>query len=223
MRTHTAWRTSLVVAVALVAALVASLLGGGCGQPNASTSTAVPDSASGITVSSGPSTSRLSSPPSSDSVTTVQPQDFDGLFTELAAACQPTTIFAPTDLPEGAVLADRWFPVLESQDPGSYDGPPAGNPQVVGSGGDSEVQVIFQSGDGWLAILENFRGDLGDVTGTPVGWVAGNEAAVYTVDGGELVQWSKDGRWYGVFGRGIARDQIVEVALGMQPVSAEAR
>ena len=83
--------------------------------------------------------------------------------------------------------------------------------------------MVFQAGDGWLAILENFRGDLGDVTGTPVGSVAGNPATLYEVNGGELVQWSQDGRWYGVFGRGVARDVVVAVALGMQPASAESR
>ncbi len=225
-------RKFVEVAVTAIAALVVCVLSVGCGQGPASTGTvptaALPPATAGQSSNStkttaSPSTSSLTSPPSSDTVTSTAFEDVDRLFAELAANCRPMTIFAPAVLPDDAVLADRWFPVLESQDPGSYDGPPARNPQVLGSGADSEVQVIFQAGDGWLAILENFRGDLGDVKGTPVGTVAGSPAVVYEVNGGELVQWSQDGLWYGVFGRGIARDQLVDVALGMQPQSAEPR
>jgi hypothetical protein len=216
MTAHHAHRQPLAIALPTLAALVVSLLVAGCGQTLPTGGATAPDVASSAT-------SRLPSPPSSDSVTSAQSEDVDGLFAELAATSQPMTIFAPTALPEDAVLADRWFPVLESQDSGAYDGPPAGNPQVLGSGADSEIQVIFQAGDGWLAILENFRGDLGDVTGTPVGFVAGNAATLYEVNGGELVQWSQDGRWYGVFGRGIGKDDTVAIALGMQPRSAQSR
>ena len=215
MRAHRAHRQLLAVALPFLAALLVSLLVAGCGQSLPADGATAPDVPNSTT-------SSLPSTPPSDSVTSAQPEDVDDLFAELAATCEPMTVFAPTVLPEDAVLADRWYPVLESQDPGAYDGPPAGNPQVLGSGADSEIQVIFQAGEGWLAILENFRGDLGDVTGTAVGSVAGNAAAVYEVNGGELVQWSQDGLWYGVFGRGIGRDDTVAVALGMQPRSAKA-
>jgi hypothetical protein len=206
-------RKFVEVAMPALAALVVCVLSVGCGQSPTSISS----------IASATTTLSTAGQSSNSSGTTAQSDDLDRFFAELAATYQPVTIFAPTVLPDDAALADGWFPVLESQDPGSYDGPPAMNPQVLGSGADSEIQVIFRAGDGWLAILENFRGDLGDVTGMPVGTVGGNPAAVYEVNGGELVQWSQDGRWYGVFGRQMARDRIVDVALGMQPVSAESR
>jgi hypothetical protein len=206
-------RQPLVIALLALAALLMSLLVLGCGQSPLADGATAPDVPSSAT-------SSVSSTSSSDSVTSVRPEEVDDLFAELAATSRPMTIFAPAVLPEDAVLADRWFPVLESQDPGAYGGPPAVNPQIVGSGADSEIQVVFQAGEeGWLSILENFRGDLGDVTGTPVGSVAGNAAVLYEVNGGELVQWSQDGLWYGVFGRGMGKDDIVAVALGMQPIS----
>lgn len=226
MTAHRARRKSMVIALPAIAALVASLLVAGCGQRSPTGGTAapeVPSSASAVTSAPESTTSSLPSPPPSDAATSPQPQEIDHLFGDLAAASQPMTIFAPAVLPEDAVLAQRWLPVLESQDPDSYEGPPAANPQVLGSGADSEIQVVFQAGDGWLVILENFRGDLGDVTGAPIGSVVGNAATLYEVNGGELVQWSQDGLWYGVFGRGLGRDDIVDVALGMQPRSAESR
>ncbi len=75
---------------------------------------------------------------------------------------------------------------------------------------------MYDVDGGWLVILENFQGDLGDVTGMPVGEVAGEPAALYEVNGGQLVQWSQDGRWYGVFGRGIPGQDVIDTALGMQ-------
>jgi len=227
------WK-SMAIAVVAVAGVL-SLVLGGCGQGVVSSVSTVPalppttsepstvSSLPAITAASQSTTSSVSPPPPSDAATSPQPQEIEDLFTELAAATHPMSIFAPTVLPENAALAERWLPVLESRDPGSYEGPPAGNPQVLGSGAESEIQVIFQAGDGWLAVLENFRGDLGDVTGTPIGSVAGNAATLYEVNGGELVQWSQDGLWYGVFGRGLGRDDTVDVALGMQPISAESR
>jgi hypothetical protein len=193
-----------------------SLLVTGCGQsPGSSTSsTATTGSAS---------TTGLTSPPPTDSSTSTEPRSVDDLFAQLATSSQPMTIFEPTFLPEGTSLADAWRPVVDSTEPAAYEGPPVSNPQVLGSGPESEIQVVFQAGDGWLAVLENFRGDLGDVTGVPVGSVAGNQASLYEVNGGELVQWSKDGLWYGVFGRGLGQDDIVKVALGMQPRTAESR
>jgi hypothetical protein len=46
--------------------------------------------------------------------------------------------------------------------------------------------------------------------------VDGNRADLYSVNGGELVQWSKNGCWYGVFGRGLSRDVILAAALAMK-------
>jgi hypothetical protein len=166
----------------------------------------------------------ITAPPSSDgpSLPAVA-EEVNAAFAALAAAAAPMTVFAPTFLPDGAALASEWLPVVDSADPGSYSGPPVANPQAVGSGPESEIQVVFEQGDGWFVVLENFRGDLGDIEGTPVATVGGNPASLYEVNGGELVQWSKDGRWYGVFGRGVSRDDLVSVASGMLPQTPDSR
>ncbi len=142
-------------------------------------------------------------------------------YTGLAALVWPMEVFAPTVLPAGAMLAPAWVPVLESLDPPAPSGQTHGNPYVVGSGEDAEIQVVYTVGEGWLVVVENFRGDLGDVHGTDIGTVAGRPAALFSIAGGELVQWGKDGRWYGVFGRGVNRDVVVATALGMEMVSVE--
>ncbi len=113
-------------------------------------------------------------------------------------------------------MAGTWVPVISSADPGSYDGPQRRNPYVVGTGLEAEVQVVYRVGAGWLVIIENFRGDLGDVTGENVGSVGDSPATLFSVNGGELVQWGNNGCWYGVFGRGLAREVILAAALGMK-------
>ena len=159
--------------------------------------------------------------PSSTSVASTSPTGSSGerpsdVFTSLAAAVAPLPVFAPTALPEGAVLADRWSPVLQENEPGSYQGPARSNPYVAGSGADAEAQVVYRVGDGWLVIIENFHGDLGDVAGESVGTIEASHAEVFSVNGGELVQWSTNGCWYGVFGRGLSRGVILAAALGMK-------
>jgi hypothetical protein len=169
---------------------------------------------------SGPTT--LSAPPSSVSTslqpvaTMTRPADTVQLFAEVAAELAPRAVYAPTSLPDGAVLAGAWAPVIASTDPGSYGGPQRSNPYVVGSGADAEVQVVYRVGTGWLVIIENFHGDLGDVAGESIGTVGGNPANLFPVNGGELVQWSENGCWYGVFGRGLSRGVILAAALGMK-------
>ena len=159
-----------------------------------------------------------SSPTSVASTVATRSTGADGseVFARLAAAVAPVPVFAPTALPEGALLADQWLPVLQEDDPGSYQGPARNNPYVVGSGADVEVQVVYQVGDGWLVVIENFHGDLGDVAGESVGTIGGSQADVFSVNGGELVQWSRNACWYGVFGRGLSRDVILAAALGMK-------
>jgi hypothetical protein len=200
-----------VIGLGLVLGVVACTAGG-AGGPTTET-----------TAGFGTATSAAKTPPSSTVTTGTGDEDGDiaALFGELAAAAAPMTVFTPTYLPADATLGEHWLPVIDSPKPEGYAGPPVSNPQVLGSGADSEIQVILRSGEGWLAIIENFRGDLGDVSGSPVGSVAGNTAMLYEVNGGDLVQWSQDGLWYGVFGRGVSRDETMAVALGMQPVSTE--
>jgi hypothetical protein len=217
------------VVVGMFVVVSALMLTAGCGEAPVSVNTTdavVPSSAvsSSTTTQAAPvSTTAAPSPSSSSTTTLVQgrPGGVVGVFARLAASVQPMTVFAPTVLPDGAALAPHWLPVVDSSDPQAYDGPKQDNPRVVGEGADSEIQVVFRVGHGWLVVIENFHGDLGDVTGTPVGSVAGNAAGLFEVNGGELVQWSKDGLWYGVFGRGLGRDAILAAALGMKAVSAE--
>jgi hypothetical protein len=199
----------------------------GTGRPPSSTPASAPPTSTPASVPTSTSTldssTSLVSTSSSASTTVMEPHTPPGLaaaFATLAGSVRPMTVFAPTVLPEGAQLAVRWLPVIESSDPSAYDGPEKRNPWMVGSGADTEIQVVLTTDKGWLVIVENFHGDLGDVTGTPVGSVAGEPAALFSVNGGDLVQWGKDGRWYGVFGRGVTRDLVVSVALGMAPMPA---
>ena len=177
-----------------------------CGEEGAARSTSAvtpaPAQSSSTSVVSGSSSLPIS--------------ELDKVFVDLAVVAEPMVIFAPTGLPQGAVLSDEWWPVAEVADPDSYEGSSEPNPRVLGAGSESEIQVVYDVDGGWLVILENFQGDLGDVTGMPVGEVAGEPAALYEVNGGQLVQWSQDGRWYGVFGRGIPEEDVIDTALGMQ-------
>ncbi len=147
----------------------------------------------------------------------------DEVFADLAAAVSPMPVYAPAELPKGVTLAEEWWPVVDLETPADYDGPVAENPWISGSAdSEPEIQVLLDCADGWLAILENFRGDLGDVSGAEVGAVAGNSAHLYDVNGGTLVQWSDGGLWYGVFGRGVASEKVIEMALGMRRVEIRA-
>jgi hypothetical protein len=171
-----------------------------------------------------PSTSATDASPDATVETIVldPPVSKEDVFARIAEAVKPLPIFAPTSVPDGAELAPRWLPVLESKAPvpGSVS---RANPFIVGTGADAEVQVVYQVGaaSAWLVVIENFHGDLGDVSGTDAGKVDGIPARLYEVNGGELVQWSLDGRWYGVFGRGVSKDVILAAALGMVQASAE--
>jgi hypothetical protein len=139
------------------------------------------------------------------------------VFAEVAEAVPAMPIYGLSELPVGVTVAFGWWPVLEVEAPELYQGPAAGNPRIVGGyAGGAEVQVVLQAGEGWLVVLEDFRGDLGDVTGKYVGEVDGHTATLYEVNGGRLVQWSDSGRWYGVFGRGVAEDMVVSLALSMR-------
>jgi hypothetical protein len=144
-----------------------------------------------------------------------------GVFADLAQSLRPLVVFAPSDVPESARVAADWLPVIASPYPASATQPRKANPLVVGEGADAEVQVVLEVGSGWMVVIENFHGDLGDVTGKDVGKVDGIPATLFEVNGGELVQWSLDGKWYGVFGRGVSEDAILALALGMVQAPAE--
>jgi hypothetical protein len=139
-------------------------------------------------------------------------------FRQLAEAMPAVTVFGLESLPSGMDVAAEWWPVLDQAEPRVSE-ESVTNPRVeAGASSEPEGQLLLSCGDGWLAVLENFRGDLGDVTGESVGFVAGRPANLYQVNGGWLVQWSLDGRWYGVFGRGVPRDVVTSTALSMMRV-----
>jgi hypothetical protein len=195
--------------MSMLAGLMLPFALGGCSAdgavPPSSTNSITSEPASAGTVATGTSST--------------VPADLGDVFIDLADAARPMVVFAPTYVPQGTTLAKEWWPVAELADPASYEGPQTTNPRVLGSGSSSEIQVVLQTGVGWLVILENVQGDLGDVAAEPVGTVAGSPASLYKFNGGRLVKWSKDGLWYGVFGRGISEDEVTKTALGMQPLA----
>jgi hypothetical protein len=165
----------------------------------------------------GPTTSITSS---ADSYTTeAGPLSQSALartFAAIARATAPLPAYGLTELPPGVAVSATWWPVLSMSAPGDYTGPAVSNPRIgEGGPGAREVQLVLESDGGWLLLLENFRGDLGDVSGSPVGQVAGHAATLYGLADGSLVQWSDRGAWYGVFGRGLPPAEVVGVALGM--------
>jgi hypothetical protein len=192
---------AVLVVVAVCASLFTATIAVGC----SGTTNPVPSSAS--------------LPPSSDStIATADVVGADDLYARLAALADPIPIYAPTLLPVDARLADSWLPVIASVEPASYDGPRISNPHIVGVGEEVEIEVVYAVADGWLVVVENFLGDLGDVFGEEAGTVDGIPARLFSANGGELVQWSSGSRWYGVFGRGVARETLLETALSMKVV-----
>ena len=152
---------------------------------------------------------------SEDEVEVLLPEDVPNVFTEMASSMGGVPVFAVGDLPEGAVLAESWLSVIEEAAEHSTT-KSVPNPKIVGEGGEEpEGQLVLEYGGGWLVVVENFRGDLGDVVGDEVGKVAGQSAYLLEVNGGWLVQWSFEGRWYGVFGRDVETDAVVSLALDM--------
>lgn len=106
---------------------------------------------------------------------------------------------------------------MQVDKPEDYTGVEVPNPRVDESNGRAvAAQVVLQVERGWLAVLENFRGDLGDVTGENVGAVQGHQAKLYAVSGGTVVQWSDEGMWYAVFGRDVPVSEVTKVALSME-------
>jgi hypothetical protein len=139
---------------------------------------------------------------------------------QIAATVAPMPIYGWPHLPEGASVADEWWPVIDLDSPGQYGEGPTPNPRVTGvDTGQTQVQLVLRVGDAWVVLVENFRGDLGDVQGKFVGEVGDREANLYSVAGGHLVQWSDGGRWYGVFGRGLSDAELVRLALETQVIS----
>lgn len=207
----------------LVWALTAgALLAGGiaCGPETS----AVGEGASSETVTTAMVTTIVSSTTTrGDAASTSSftlPRDGVGkVFGDLVRDAAPMVVYGFTELPTGVSVAEWWWPVIDVQVPDDYKGPAVRNPRVSGRGEiGPEIQLVLHHTDGWSVVLENFRGDLGDVDGEVVGTVSGHKAMLHAVNGGFLVQWSDAGRWYGVFGRGLDPEEIVDLALMMQPM-----
>ena len=170
---------------------------------------------------SAPAESRQSSSTQPVGMSTGEGRSISTVFADLTGIAGSMPVYGWTDAPEGVTLVADWLPVIDQQQPDEYQGPAVANPRISGGGGyDPEIQVVLSYKGGWLVVVENFRGDLGDVTGTDVGAISGHAAALYAVNGGYLVQWSDGGRWYGVFGRGVENEQLVALALRMVPLPA---
>ncbi len=210
-----------VVAVALVCA-TAGVWGSGCGNPGMTTSPAASPPSTSITgalaeaVAPTPIRSQelgSETPPAGEAT------DFasvDDCFAFLAAQMAPLAVYAPEALPDGALVDTEYFPLLSCTGPDEYQGPELPNPLLHGPDDQASAEVLVRIDDAWVLFLQNFRGDLGDVTGTYVGDVQGHPAHSYDLAGGMLVQWSDSGRWYGVFSREIPAARLVSIALNMQ-------
>jgi hypothetical protein len=121
-------------------------------------------------------------------------------------------LFIPADLPRGTRLAEGWRPL-----DGEAGAPLLPNPHIVGAQGEKEVRILLEEGQSWTEIIEGMRGDLGDLPHERVdlgelGW-----GALYKIRGGHLVQWSREGIWYAVFGQGRTPEDVLRIARGMVP------
>jgi hypothetical protein len=128
----------------------------------------------------------------------------------------PVTVYEPTYLPLGTAVAASWMPLTEISNSQTSTNAVAPNPRIDVVSGSAEVVLAY--GSGWLGIMENYRGDLGDMQGKSVGAVAGHDAYLYSQDATSVVQWSDGGRWYAVIGRDISAEEVTKVALGMRAV-----
>jgi hypothetical protein len=214
----------------VVAVLVAGMLGVcgvvvGCGtdpRDGGSTSTQLVTTSVGDVKDEVPSSVPSSLAVATSELSSVKSRTIARVLADLARSRAPMPIYGLTGLEPETDISAHWWPVLYLQAPAEYEGPLAPNPRVSsGQDGMAEVQLVLQHGGGWLVMLENFRGDLGEVSGAEVGTVAGHSAALYEVNGGALVQWSDGGCWYGVFGRRVPVAEVVRLALSARLIDPE--
>jgi hypothetical protein len=143
------------------------------------------------------------------------------LFAELARELAPLPVYGLAELPPGGSIPAEWWPAVSIDSPSSCDGSTGPNPWVSESPpGAKEAQVLLRLREGWLMIVENFRGDVGDAQGVAVGEVEGRPASLFELPGGTLIQWSDKGAWYGVFGRGVTVEDVIETAHALHLIDA---
>ena len=140
-------------------------------------------------------------------------------FSQLDDRLAGVRLYAPGELPADTSIAATWWPISSGKSPALWADHPAPNPRVIGRGADAEVRVALRvgRGDSWVEILERVKGDLGDLTGEPIGRVAGHEATAYRFMGGDLIQWSDGGAWFAVYGRNLKSGAARRIALAMKP------
>jgi hypothetical protein len=212
---------TLLVGVALWAG--SGFLAFGCGAvqggENADQTTALTSGPSQAT--SLPTTDR-EAPTTSTATPALTARTPSAAFLYLSERLTSFPVYSPAYLPAEAALAATWWPVTELHLPSDYQGPHVDNPRVDEAHGKAvAAQVILEVGQGWLAVLENYRGDLGDVAGDVVGEIQGNRATLYSVGGGTAVQWSDEGLWFVVFGRNLPASEVAKVALSMEKTISE--
>lgn len=143
--------------------------------------------------------------------------DISGAFAEVRKQLGAMTLYEPGTLPAGSELHHCWWPASSGQEYDAQADSGEPNPRVTGIDASPEVRVLLKVAGGWVEILEGVRGDLGELPNEPAGDVAGHSARSYRLMGGYLVQWSDDGRWYAVYGRGVGLEDVKRVAQGMHP------
>lgn len=179
--------------------------------------------ASSAMFSCGSVRSTVTKPVASASITTSGDADavsLQSVFQNIASKLAPMKTYAISP-PEGFSLADKWWPVAEVSGPEEYFGASIENPKIdVRKSGMGSAEVVFEGASGWLEVLDNYRGDLGDIQGKSVGKVKGHAASLYQVGGALVVLWNESGMWYAVVGRGVTQDELVAVSLAATEVSA---
>jgi hypothetical protein len=176
-------------------------------------------SATAVTDASGAETAATDAVLSDDAVR--QDSAMASTFALVAKEMAPLPAYSPTYLPAGAELAVQWWPLVDCSTPEEYSGPPTANPRIDFQDESAvSAQVVVRCPVGWLAVLQNFRGDLGDTPSEDAGLIQGHDARVYDVEGATVVQWSDEGCWYAVIGRDVPQAEVVKVAMAMEKTPA---
>ena len=142
------------------------------------------------------------------------------LFAALATQMDPIPVYVPTYLPGGAVLAEKGWPSIASD---TLLGPSPlelTNPQVDRDevGNPVTSQVLFSIGDGYLAVIANLRGDLGDVPNNKICEIEGNPVSLYSQGDDHIIQWSDSDMWNVLMAKGISADELLKIALGLERI-----
>jgi len=203
------------IAFPLIAFLVLVLIAG-CGEDGESPSaSSVAEPENGTEASTPPEQGASTTSVLTDVSWAAPSSEIAATFDVLVQEHPDVVIFRPTELPEGTVMADSWRPVALTET--TLGGSEEDNPRVV-DGEPPEVRIALRVGDAWLEIIEGVQGDLGNLPGRDAGMVAGNSASVHDALGAVIVQWSRDGLWYAVVGRGLSEETVQRIANQMQAV-----